>query len=76
MANVTRSIEAAREEIRGVLRRYRLRWEDVVGNVDMDEAIWMRLQPTAKQVRKNIFRTSYPTLYARLRQRKKGQGFH
>jgi len=61
----TNTVETARREIRGVLRRYRLRWEDVAP--DPDEMLWKQLKPSLKRIRRGLFRERYPSLYARTR---------
>src|SRR3989344_7122184 len=51
----------ARRKITAVLDTYRLSWEDVVP--DLDEALWNRAAPTARRVRRELFKKSYPSLY-------------
>ncbi len=55
-----KTINRAKQEIKEVLRRYRVRWEEVVP--DRDESIWEEIKPFAKQVRRELFRKGYPTL--------------
>ncbi len=60
MSAPTRTIEQAKNEIKAVLRRYRLSWEDVAP--DRDAEIWRELRPVAKKVREELFRKTYPSL--------------
>lgn len=69
MANGTKTIEAAREEVRRVLRRYGVRWEDVAP--DKDQEIWEKIAPSARRTRKKIFKEFYPSLNARAKKKKK-----
>ena len=53
-----KTIDRAKQEIKEVLRRYRVRWEEVVP--DRDESIWEEVKPFAKQVRRGLLRKRYP----------------
>jgi len=55
-----KTVEKARREVEAVLRRYRVRWEEVAP--DRDEEIWKSVRPAAKRIRKDLFRKSYPSL--------------
>ncbi len=55
-----KTIQQARTEIRAVLRRYRVSWNDVVPDRDME--LWRTVRPVAKEVRKVLFRKAYPSL--------------
>lgn len=54
-----KTIDQAKQEIKEVLRRYRVRWEEVVP--DRDESIWEEVKPFAKQARQGLLRKHYPT---------------
>lgn len=51
------TINRAKQEIKEILRHYRVRWEEVVP--DKDESIWEEAKPFAKQVRRELFRKRY-----------------
>ena len=57
---IEKPIIQARREIVSILRRYQLRWEEVAP--DRDNLIWKKIKPSAKKVRKELFRQSYPSL--------------
>lgn len=57
---VTKIIEQAQNEIKAVLKRYRLTWSQVVP--DIDEQIWQELRPTAQKIRKQLFKKYYSSL--------------
>lgn len=65
MNTATNTIQTAQKEIKAVLKRYRLNWQDVAP--DIDEQIWAKMAPTAKKIRGQIFRKTYPRLYAKLK---------
>lgn len=56
----TKIIEQAQNEIKAVLKRYRLTWSQVVP--DIDEQIWQELRPTAQKIRKQLFKKYYSSL--------------
>ncbi len=60
MSPYTQTIERAKNEIKSVLERYRLTWLEVAP--DIDESIWKNLKPTAKKVRQELLRKTYPSL--------------
>ena len=60
MAMATTTLEQAKNEIKAVLKRYRLSWDEVAP--DRDEQIWKELRPTVKKIRKELFRKAYPSL--------------
>lgn len=60
MPLATTTIERAKNEVKKVLGRYRVTWDDVAP--DRDESIWQEARPVAKKVRKSIFQKTYPSL--------------
>ena len=66
--SATTAIVSARNEVARILRRYGLSWFDVAP--DLDEQIWNRVEPVAREIRKNLFRTRYPRLYEKGRRKK------
>lgn len=60
MLSNLRTIKQARNEIKAVLKRYRLSWAEVAP--DIDEELWKELRPTAKKIRQDLFRKNYPSL--------------
>jgi hypothetical protein len=51
------TINRAKQEIKEVLRRYRVRWEEVVP--DRDESNWEEVKPFIKEIRRELFRKRY-----------------
>lgn len=56
----TRTIERAKSEVKKVLGRYRVSWDDIAP--DRDESIWQEIRPIAKKARRDIFQKAYPSL--------------
>lgn len=68
MNTAINTIQTAQKEIKAVLKRYRLNWQDVAP--DTDEQIWAKIEPTAKKIRQQLFKKTYPRLYAKLKNSK------
>lgn len=61
------TVTKVRREITAVLNKYRLGWEDIFP--DMDEALWKKTAPAARRLRRELFKKSYPSLYASRRRK-------
>ena len=53
------SIERAKNEVKKVLGKYRVSWDDIAP--DRDESIWEGIRPLAKKIRKDVFQKTYPS---------------
>lgn len=60
MPTAITTIERAKSEVKKVLGRYRVSWDDVAP--DRDESIWEEVRPIAKKVRRDILLKTYPSL--------------
>ena len=57
MNQPTKTIERAKMEVKALLKRYRVSWDDIAP--DRDKEIWESVRPLAKRVRKTLFRKTY-----------------